>query len=99
VASNGDRSPDGIDDLTDEVKSRILDRVIADLRDSLKLGSRASGYTKSDSGIYGKYQKQDVVDMSRVLAAVKAETERLLAEYRAAVEKPGEDDGEDPRRR
>jgi hypothetical protein len=76
-----DRPFEGIDQLTETVKSRILDQVIADLRDALKLGARADGYTKSDSGIYGKYQKHDPVDLGRVLEAIKMETERLLAEH------------------
>ena len=81
MSTDDDPVPAGIDELTALVKSRILDRVIADLRDAPELGRRASGYTRSDSGIYGKYQKHDVVDMDRVLKAVAVETERLLAHY------------------
>jgi hypothetical protein len=74
---------DGLATLTEAVKSRILDRVLADLRADLALGSRRHGYTKSDSGIYGKYQKQDG-DLTAVLEAIKAQTEQLLAEYMRA---------------
>jgi hypothetical protein len=84
--------PDGLNELTDLVKSRILDRVIADLHDALRLGSRVSGYTRSDSGIYGKYQKHDSVDMTRILQAIKVETERQLAEHIARMGECGTED-------
>jgi hypothetical protein len=65
--------------LTDEVKSKILDKILAELRADLGLG-RAGGYTKSDSGIYGKYQKADV-DLTGILEAVKSQMDAMLAEY------------------
>jgi ABC-type tungstate transport system permease subunit len=92
MASTDNELLDGIEQLTETVKSRILDRVIADLRAALKLGARQDGYTKSDSGLYGKYQKHDPVDVSRVLEAIKTETERLFGEYAAKCADSNESD-------
>jgi hypothetical protein len=78
-------------DLTDAVKSKILERIVADLREGLKLGSRASGYTRSDSGIYGKHQKADI-DLADVLAAVKTQLDTLLAQYEGSAAEPAQSD-------
>jgi hypothetical protein len=98
MADIDDKSLEGIYQLTETVKSRILDRVIADLRRALKLGTSERGYTKSDSGIYGKYEKCDPVDLGAVLDAIKAETDRLLAESvaNARVCSNEEDDSKTP---
>ena len=66
--------------LTTAIKSRILDRVLAELRDDLGLHTGANGYTKSDGGIYGKYEKADV-DRSRILEAIDGRIKAILAEY------------------
>jgi hypothetical protein len=66
--------------LSDVVKSRILDRVLRDLSEDRPLGLRSGGYTRSDSGVYGKYEKQDV-DAAAVSDLVRLEVERILAEY------------------
>jgi hypothetical protein len=95
MASDDDSRID-LSALTDAVKSRILDRVLADIRDHLTLGCRASGYTKSDSGIYGKYQKADV-DLAGILAAARSQLDALLAEYQhSGSESAGSDEPETP---
>ena len=66
--------------LSDLVKSRILDQVLRDLREDRRLGLRSAGYTRSDSGVYGKYEKQDV-DAANLSEVVRREVERILAEY------------------
>jgi hypothetical protein len=66
--------------LTIAVKSRILDRVLAELRDDLGLRSGANGYTKSDGGIYGKYEKADI-DSSRILEVIDSRIKEILEEY------------------
>ena len=92
---DGDRDgSDGLAALTEAVKSRILDRVLADLRADLALGSQRHGYTKSDSGIYGKYQKQDI-DLAAILEVVKAQTERLVAEYAQDLPPRAGDEGQE----
>jgi len=96
MASDDDSRID-LSSLTDAVKSRILDRVLADIRDDLALGCRASGYTKSDSGIYGKYQKADP-DLPRILAAVRSQLDTLLAEYQHSGSEPaGSDEPQTPK--
>jgi hypothetical protein len=66
--------------LTIAIKSRILDRVLAELRGDLGLRTGANGYTKSDGGIYGKYEKADV-DRSRILEVIDSRIKEILAEY------------------
>lgn len=87
---------EGVDALTILVKSRILDRILADLqKEDFALGSRVSGYTKSDSGIYGKYQKADV-DLSMILKVIQSEMDLMLAEYRSASLGPDADETSKP---
>ncbi len=94
--TSDDDSPIDLNALTDAVKSRILDRVLADIRDDLALGCRASVYTKSDSGIYGKYQKADT-DLDGILAAVRSQVDALLAEYqRSGFEPAGSNEPRSP---
>jgi hypothetical protein len=62
------------------VKSAILDRLLDDLRNDRPLGAGRSVYTKSDSGLYGKYEKQDDVHQN-VLAALRATLEGLIDEH------------------
>jgi hypothetical protein len=78
---------DADDALTAAVKSRILDRVLAELRDDLGLRAGANGYTKSDGGIYGKYEKADV-DGSRILEAIDSRIKDILAEYEDPPHEP-----------
>lgn len=92
-----DDSPSDFNALTDAVKSRILDRVLADIRDGFALGCRASGYTKSDSGIYGKYQKADA-DLAGIMAAVRSQLDALLGEYQHSGSEPaGSDEPQTPK--
>jgi hypothetical protein len=81
---SSDESPpdptDLLDTLSVEVKSRILDRIVQDLVEGRPLGLGPSGYTKSDSGVYGKYQKQDV-SLEQVLAAIEGQVEQIIADY------------------
>lgn len=66
--------------LTEAVKSRILDRIITELKEGRSLGLGPSGYTKSELGVYGKYQKQDI-DPEQMLEAVKLQVDSVLREY------------------
>jgi hypothetical protein len=72
--------PKADETLTTAIKSRILDRVLAELRGDLGLHTGANGYTKSDGGIYGKYEKADV-DRSRMLDVIDSRIKEILAEY------------------
>ena len=69
-----DRVPDdrAASALSDAVKSAILDRLLDDLRADRALATPRSVYTKSDSGLYGKYEKaeginEDVLRLIRVV--------------------------------
>jgi hypothetical protein len=77
--------------LVDGVRSAILDRLLDDLRHGRGLGGRRSSYTKSDSGVYGKYEKQSDVD-DEVLRTIREALEQLVADGVAAV---GEAEGDD----
>jgi hypothetical protein len=68
-------------DLSEAVKSRILDRLLNQLAAEGPMGTRSMGYTRSDSGLYGKYEKADV-DTVQMLAMIQAEVERAVAEAR-----------------
>jgi hypothetical protein len=65
--------------LTTAVKSAILDRLISDLRGQASLGSAQSSYTKSDSGLYGKYQKADTTELA-LLEAIETALSKLVNE-------------------
>lgn len=79
-SNDDDSAQSGIEALTDAVKSRILDRVLVDLRERLALGNRGSEYTKSDSGVYGKYQKADL-DLTMVLDVVSRQIDAILVQH------------------
>ncbi len=78
--------------LTDAVKSAILDRLIADLRSDVGPVPR-SVYTKSDSGLYGKYEKADVPDED-MLRAVRGVLERLVREAEHDQQEPSPSESE-----
>lgn len=61
------------------VKSAILDRLISDLRCAATLSAPHSFYAKSDSGLYGKYQKVDTRDLV-VLEAIHAALGKMVEE-------------------
>lgn len=66
--------------LVDAVKSAILDRILEDLRNDRPVTASRSRYTKSDSGVYGKYEKQDGLN-EEVLATIRASLEGIIARY------------------
>ena len=80
------------------MKSAILDQLIRDLRSQATLTTPHSFYAKSDSGLYGKYQKVDTPDVA-ILDAIRsalqvmvdegvaAERARLAAEAGASIDK------------
>jgi hypothetical protein len=82
-----DRARRGAESLTVAIKSRILDRVLAELRDDLGLRTEAHGYTKSDGSIYGKYEKADV-DISTMLEVIDGRIRDILMEYEGESERP-----------
>ncbi|MEA2194287.1 MAG: hypothetical protein QOG42_721 [Solirubrobacteraceae bacterium] len=77
--------PEDRSELSEVVKSRILDRLLDQLAAEGPMGSRSLGYTRSDSGLYGKYEKADL-DAERMLAMIQAEVERAVAEARNAAD-------------
>src|SRR5262245_14686158 len=74
-------------EFTDFVKSRILNRVLAELAQDLRLGNLASLYTKSSIGVYGKYEKYDA-DVLGALKMIRGVLERMEAECQRADQRP-----------
>jgi len=66
--------------LVDSVKSAILDRLLSDLRHDRPIARLRSMYSKSDSGVYGKYEKQDIPNEA-ILAAIRATLEDIVTGY------------------
>jgi hypothetical protein len=62
------------------VKSRILEQLVDALGKDEVRRARASHYTKSDSGLYGKYEKYEDVN-NQVLEVVRRQLEELLGEF------------------
>jgi hypothetical protein len=62
------------------VKSRILEQLVEALGQDEVRHARASHYTKSDSGLYGKYQKYEDIN-NQVLEVVRQQLETLLGEF------------------
>ncbi len=82
-------------DLTEAVKSRILDRLLSVLAAETHVGMRSPGYTRSDSGLYGKYEKADLdLDSARMLELIQAEVERAVAEAHDTFEGPPQAGGQ-----
>ncbi len=73
--------------LTDAVKSAILDRLIEDLRAEAGMVPPRSTYTKSDSGLYGKYEKAQGLDAS-ALQEIRKVLEELTAAMPASPAEP-----------
>lgn len=87
-SSDPDSTTDILDALSVEVKSRILDRILRDLVENRPLGLGPSGYTKSDSGVYGKYQKQDIT-LEQLLHAIEGQVEQIVADYKRVDDDTG----------
>lgn len=60
-SADGPREAGSARSLPDEVKSAILDQLLAELGADPAPHGR-SLYTKSDSGLYGKYERADGMD-------------------------------------
>jgi hypothetical protein len=71
------------------VKSAILDRLLQDLRTEAGRAPPHSRYTKSDSGLYGKYEKQDGLDQN-VLDAIRSTLQAIVEEQSARSRDPTE---------
>jgi hypothetical protein len=75
--------------LSERIKSAILDLLIDDIRRGATHDAARSHYSKSDSGLYGKYQKADAPDMA-VLDAIRANLQTMvdeaLAQAQAGIE-------------
>lgn len=73
------------------VRSRIIEQLINSIGRDEVLRSRASHYTKSDSGLYGKYQKYEDVG-NQVVELVKQQLTTILEEFASAdapIDQPG----------
>jgi hypothetical protein len=70
--------------LTERIKSAILDQLIEDLRRGVTGEVASSYYSKSDSGLYGKYSKADVPSLA-LLDTIKANLEVMIAEALSRV--------------
>jgi hypothetical protein len=81
--------------LADSVKSAILDRIIDDLRRQSTYTTPQSYYAKSDSGLYGKYQKAEQPDMA-MLAAIHGKLQEMV-EAGEKVQRHGEVSRANPR--
>ena len=79
-------------ELTDVVKSRIVDRVLRELAEESPLGGRPSRYTRSSLGVYGKYEKYDA-DVPRLLEQIRSELERMVSELDEGERGPGVEEG------
>jgi hypothetical protein len=79
------------------VKSRILEQLAESLGRDEVVRSRASHYTKSDSGLYGKYEKYEEAK-EQILEVVRQQLDSLLAEFtsdtRPALEEASPSAGE-----
>jgi hypothetical protein len=62
------------------VKSRILEQLAESLGHDEVVRARASHYTKSDSGLYGKYEKYEEAK-EQILEVVRQQLDSLLAEF------------------
>ena len=98
----GAQNPEGDDAgrlLSETIKSAILDRLIDDLRRGVTQEPPRSHYVKSDSGLYGKYQKADAPDLAAldaIRSSLQAMVDEALARAQAGVtlgEPPNDADG------
>lgn len=67
-----------VESLTHAVKSAILDRLLSQLGAEYAVGAQRSIYTKSDSGLYGKYEKQD---SDPILTLLHDTIEAIVADF------------------
>lgn len=83
TASTPDAAHDPLEvgaSLPDAVRSAILERLLDDLRTDGPAGPQRSRYTKSDSGLYGKYEKYDALDpglVTEIVAALEGIADRI----------------------
>jgi hypothetical protein len=76
----GPAASDAEEAIVRAVKSRILEQLAQSLGHDEVLRSRASHYTKSDSGLYGKYEKYEEAK-EQILEVVRQQLDSLLAEF------------------
>ena len=87
------QTPDVEEALADAVKTAIVDRILAELRQNILHAAPRSSYTKSDSGVYGKYEKADIPSES-VLDLIE-QTLRQMVDEPGLNGNPGEAPPED----
>ncbi|PBA28998.1 hypothetical protein CKJ65_25145 [Mycobacterium intracellulare] len=85
-ASDPSRDDEAAEVLTQAVKSAILDRLLSQLGAEHTVVSPRSTYTKSDSGLYGKYEKQDHPD--QILTLIRDTLDTMIGEFDSQTSPP-----------
>lgn len=88
TSSNADDEDLGQQALLNGVKSAILNRLLIDLQENVVTATAGSLYTKSDSGVYGKYEKQDDLNEA-VMGVIRTTLDSIVREYETSLNRDG----------